>query len=211
MLLALLGVVALQRGAHGTAADRLQQALALMRDLDEVLHEATAVGWLSEVMLLSGRAGDAVDLLTPWDFAGLADVAPHLVAYPLGNRVTAALLTGDQALAAADLPLTLDLAERGEDVVLRLDVVRAVAAVAAGAGAWADALHLLAGFARHGEPLRAALDASSGEIVVAGLADRAAAALSPAVAEAARRAGAAADPATLWRTARRVVREHLTS
>ncbi|WP_158220597.1 BTAD domain-containing putative transcriptional regulator [Kineosporia sp. A_224] len=209
MLLALLGMVALQRGAHDTATDRLQQALVLMRDLDEELHEATAVGWLSEVMLLSGRGPEAVALLAPWDFAALADVAPHLVAYPLGNRVTAALLTGDPARAAADLPLALDLAERGEDVVLRLDVVRAVVAVAAGAGAWADALHLLAGFARHAEPLRAALEASSGELVVAGIADRAAAALPGPVAEAARRAGAAADLATLWRTARRVVREHL--
>ncbi|WP_088317500.1 BTAD domain-containing putative transcriptional regulator [Kineosporia sp. R_H_3] len=209
MLLGLLGMVALQRGAHDTAAERLQQALVLMRDLDEVLHEATVVGWLSEVLLLRGRGPEAVALLAPWDFAALADVAPHLVAYPLGNRVTAALLTGDITRAAADLPLALDLAERGEDVVLRLDVVRAVVAVAAGAGAWADALHLLAGFARHAEPLRAALEASSGELVVAGIADRAAAELPGPVADAARRAGAAADLTTLWRTARRVVREHL--
>lgn len=208
MLRGLLGLVAVLREDQATAEVELRRGLAACRAAGEDLQALVLAGMLSEALLLEGRAAEAREVLSGWGLHALAGIVPRAATYPLTNRVVAALALGDTALAAADLPVVVRLADRSGDVVLHLELLRVAAAVAAAAGDWEDALLLLAGFAAHAERLGGDLQDASARILVTGLAQEAERRLGPQRAQALRLAGAASAVPALWDAARRVARDH---
>ena len=208
MLRGLLGLVAVLREDPATAEVELRRGLAACRAAGEDLQALVLAGMLSEALLVAGRPGEAREVLSGWGLHALAGLAPRAATYPLTNRVVAALALGDTARVAADLPVVVRLADRSGDVVLHLELLRVLAAVAAAAGAWDDALLLLAGFAAHAERLGGDLDDASARILVGGLADEAVRRLGDERARAVRLTGAASALPALWDLARRIAADH---
>jgi hypothetical protein len=163
---------------------------------------------LSESLLVAHRPAEALEVLSGWGLHALCDLVPRAAAYPLTNRLVASLALGDTRRAAADLPVVVRLADRSGDVVLLLELLRVIAAVAAAAGAWQDTLLLLAGFGAHAGAFGGSLEDASASTLVVGLEDEAVRRLGPERAGAARAAAAASPVPVLWDAARRVARDH---